>query len=151
MDSQPTPDLRRPCAPAPWTNPPASLGAASSQLPRSETRERRVHRLEYSHYPRRARQQRRLVGLTRDESKSGLCVVVDQSEPEGSLLQIRLHTLSGEIGRQALAKVVWCRSREDGRSCLGLCLVAHGERRGGDFREAADSPREAFRSMRVQD
>jgi len=146
MDSYPTSALRPLGAQTTWADPPA----ASAQLPRSEKRERRVHSLEYSHYPRRARQQRRLVGLTRDESKSGLCVVVDQPEPEGSLLQIRLQPLSGETGLRALAKVVWCRSREDGRCSLGLCLVARGERRQGDSRGAAADPREAFEPMRVQ-
>lgn len=103
-------------------------GAASK---RAENRERVVRSLEYSHYPRNARQQERLVGLTRDESASGLCAIVHQPEPTGSLLQIGLQTLDGEPSMRALALVVWCRPRGDGRYALGLSLIERTCRRRG--------------------
>jgi hypothetical protein len=99
---------------------------------RAEHRERVVRSLEYSHFPRNARQQERLVGLTRDESKSGLCAVVHQPEPTGSLLQIGLQTLDGEPSMRALALVVWCRPRGDGRYALGLSLIERTCRRRGN-------------------
>jgi hypothetical protein len=67
-------------------------------------------------------------------------VVIDQPEPAGSLLQIGFHTLSGETGRQALAQVVWCRPRGDGRYSLGLSLVARGDRRQRRPRGGLDGP-----------
>ena len=107
------------------TRPPLRI----AQAPRAEKRDRVVRSFEYSHYPRNARQQQRLTGLTRDESKSGLCVVVDQPEPSGSLLQIALQTLDGDPSMQALALVAWCRPREDGRYALGLSLIERTCRR----------------------
>ena len=101
----------------------------TGQAPRAEKRDCVVRSFEYSHYPRDARQQQRLIGLTRDESKSGLCVVVDQPEPSGSLLQIALQTLDGDPSMQALAVVAWCRPREDGRYALGLSLIERTCRR----------------------
>jgi hypothetical protein len=103
-------------------------GAASK---RAENRERVVRSFEYSHYPRKARQQERRVGLTRDESTSGLCAIVHQPEPTGALLQIGLQTLDGEPSMRALALVVWCRARGDGRYALGLSLIERTCRRRG--------------------
>ena len=100
-----------------------------ARSPRSEKRERVVRSLEYSRYPRRDRQQRRLPALTRDESASGLGVVMHQPEPEGALLQIGLQTLDGEIAREALALVIWCRPREDGRYAVGLSLLQGSDSR----------------------
>ena len=94
-----------------------------ARSPRSEKREQVVRSLEYSRYPRRDRRQRRLPALTRDESASGLGIVMHQPEPEGALLQIGLQTLDGEIEREALALVIWCRPREDGRYTAGLSLI----------------------------
>ena len=111
----------------------------TGQPPRAEKRDCVVRSFEYSHYPRDARQQQRLTGLTRDESKSGLCVVVDQPEPSGSLLQIALQTLDGDPSMQALALVAWCRRRKDGRYALGLCLIERTCRRRTPLRARPSS------------
>jgi hypothetical protein len=131
-----TPPIRKeriPAQPRSWPNP-APDRAVPDAAPsnRAEPRERVVRSFEYSHYPRNARQQERLVGLTRDESTSGLCAVVHQPEPSGSLLQIGLQTLDGEPSMRALALVVWCRPRGDGRYALGLSLIERTCRRGGN-------------------
>ncbi len=114
---------RAPAAPA---NP---LGP--SFTPRAEERRPVVRSLEYSHYPRKAAQQSRLKGLSRDESSTGLCAVVDRPEARGSLLQVGLHDLDGNFCLEALALVVWCRARQDGRYAMGLNFLANSAR--GDY------------------
>ena len=121
------------------------LRLETSHPPRAEDRACVVRSFEYSHYPRNARQQQRLTGLTRDESLSGLCVVVDQPEPSGSLLQIALQTLDGDPSMQALALVVWCQPREDGRHALGLSLIERTCRRQTPLRARRAPPAERVR------
>jgi hypothetical protein len=96
--------------------------------PRAEERRRLVRSLEYSLYPRKAAQENRLTGLSRDESSTGLCAVVDRPEARGSLLQVGLHDLDGNYCLEALALVVWCRARQDGRYAMGLSFLANSIR-----------------------
>ncbi|MBW2231511.1 MAG: PilZ domain-containing protein [Deltaproteobacteria bacterium] len=97
--------------------------------PRGEKREKVVRIVEYSHYPRIARDQRRQVGFTRDESGSGLCIVASECENEGTLLRVALRSVDGGPTLDALAHVVWCESREDGRYTIGLALLEQTGRR----------------------
>lgn len=130
MQTPPTSDERVPVETTNWPSPtPIRSGLEGSRSPRAEHRERVVRSFEYSHYPRDTRLQERRVGLTRDESTSGLCAVVHRPEAEGSLLQISLQNLDGEPSMRALALVVWCRHREDGRYLLGLSLIERTCRR----------------------
>jgi len=97
--------------------------------PRAEKREKVVRIVEYSHYPRIARDQRRHVGFTRDESRSGLCVVASDREEEGTLLRVALRGVDGGPSLDALAHVVWCQARQDGRYTMGLALLEQAGRR----------------------
>ena len=96
---------------------------------RAEKREKVVRIVEYSHYPRIARHERRNVGFTRNESCSGLCIVASQREDEGTLLRVALRSVDGGQSVDALAHVVWCKALKDGRYALGLALLEQTGRR----------------------
>ena len=87
-----------------------------------------VRSLEYSHYPRKAAQESRFQGLSRDESPTGLCAVVDQPEARGSLVQVGVHDFDGNFCLEALALVAWCRARPDGHYAMGLNFLANSVR-----------------------
>lgn len=112
----------------------AQLELATDELtdflpPRAEKREKVVRIVEYSHYPRISRDERRLVAFTRDESRSGLCIVASDPEDEGTLLRVALHSVDGGAALDALAHVVWCQRRPDGRFAMGLALLERSGRR----------------------
>ncbi|MDE0886676.1 MAG: PilZ domain-containing protein [Myxococcota bacterium] len=141
MQSQRTTQIENHAVPQTWTrrahalhSEPAPAPAPAPESARAERREQVVRSLEYSHYPRNSRNQQRLTGLTRDQSHSGLCVIVDQPEAKGTLLQVVLQTLDGESALEALALIVWCRARDDGRYAVGLSLVESSTRRHSPMR-----------------
>lgn len=101
---------------------------ARSLTPRAEARRPVVRSLEYSHYPRKAAQESRFQGLSRDESPTGLCAVVDQPEARGSLVQVGVHDFDGNFCLEALALVAWCRARPDGHYAMGLNFLANSVR-----------------------
>ncbi len=90
---------------------------------RIEKREKVVRIVEYSAYPRVHRRHKRLVGFTRDESKSGMCIVAKEREKAGALLRVAVRSVDGGATREALARVVWCDGRNDGRYWVGLSLT----------------------------
>jgi hypothetical protein len=135
MQTFPPTKVRIPSDERAWTKIPETTGSVEADYaPRAETRERVVRGFEYSHYPRNRRNQQRQCGLTRDESNSGLCAVIDQPEARGTLLQIALQTLDGEPSLEALALIVWCRPREDGRYDVGLSFIERSIRRRSPLR-----------------
>ena len=91
--------------------------------PRKEKREHVFRVAEYSLYPRSRREQRRLSGFIRNESRSGLCLVSKQTEGVGSCLRIGLQGVDGIPTRDVLARVVWAQPQTDGRHWLGLTLL----------------------------
>lgn len=97
--------------------------------PRDEKRESVVRVVEYSRYPRVSRAERRLVGFTRNQSRSGMCIVTSEPEVEGTLLRLALRTVDGAGALDALAHVVWCDRRSDGRYWIGLALLERAGRR----------------------
>jgi hypothetical protein len=97
--------------------------------PRLEKREPVVRIVEYSRYPRVARSERRQVGFTRNQSRSGMCIVASEPEAEGTLLRVALRTVDGGGTLDALAHVAWCERREDGRYWIGLALLERAGRR----------------------
>ncbi len=97
--------------------------------PREEKRESVVRVVEYSRYPRISREERRLVGFTRNESRSGMCIVTSTPEVEGTLLRLALRTVDGASALDALAHVVWCERRSDDRYWIGLALLERAGRR----------------------
>jgi len=105
---------------------------------RTEKREQVVRVVEYSHYPRISRDERRNVGFTRDESRSGMCVAVNAREDEGTLLRVALRNVDGRATLDALARVVWCDARPDGRYWLGLALLDQGGRRMRKVRRSGE-------------
>jgi hypothetical protein len=96
---------------------------------RAEKRERVVRIVEYSPYPRTFRDQRRQVGFTRDESTSGMCILVDERQRSDEILRIAVRSVDGQSSLDALARVAWCEGRSDGRYWVGLELMERGVRR----------------------
>jgi hypothetical protein len=96
---------------------------------RTETRQRVVHVVEYSRYPRRDPGEDRRVAYTQDRSTTGLGLDLPEGIEPGELLRIRLHDIDGEIDMEGLARVVWCRRLSSGRARAGLAILREsGER-----------------------
>ena len=135
-----------------WQEPETPVVATPPTLvhgrtPRAEARQPMVRSLEYSHYPRKTGQEGRLQGLSRDESPSGLCAVVDRPEPRGSLLQVGVHDFDGGFRLETLALVAWCQARPDGRYAMGLSFLANSPRGPRAARTQRDAPQAARRSQ----
>jgi hypothetical protein len=96
---------------------------------RSEPRQRVVHVVEYSRYPRRLADEGRRVGYTQDRSESGLGLDLNERVSPGELLQVTLRDIDGTVSIDGLARVVWCREVEGGRAHAGLSMLREkGER-----------------------
>ena len=96
---------------------------------RTETRQRVVHVVEYSRYPRRDPDEDQRVGYTQDRSTTGLGLDLPEGVKPGELLRIRLRDIDGEIDMEGLARVVWCESLNSGRARAGLAILREsGER-----------------------
>ncbi len=90
---------------------------------RSEPRERTVHVVEYSRYPRRLASEGRRVAYTQDRSKAGLCLDLSERVWPGELLQVTLRDIDGTVAVDGLARVVWCRADDKGGAQAGLCML----------------------------
>jgi hypothetical protein len=96
---------------------------------RCEPRERTVHVIEYSRYPRRLANEERRVGYTQDRSASGLGLDLNERVSPGELLRITLRDIDGTVSIDGLARVVWCREANGGRSHAGVAMLrGDGER-----------------------
>ena len=96
---------------------------------RKEDRERVVHVVEYSRYPRREAGEGRSVGYTRDRSTGGLGLDLSEKVHPGELLQLSVRDIDGAVSVDGLARVVWCIPQPDGRARAGLALLrGEGER-----------------------
>ena len=82
-----------------------------------------IRRVEYAPYPRAHRDQAERVGFTRDVSATGMCLRIDDPEPEGSLLRITQSGLDGQPDRESIARVVWSAPTIDGGCWIGLSLL----------------------------
>jgi hypothetical protein len=89
---------------------------------RSEEREEMIRVVEYSPFPRIAPQQLR-VGFSRDISRSGLCLGVDECEAVGSLLRIGVRDIEGRTGDPRVGRVAWRSKTRDGRYWIGIELL----------------------------
>jgi hypothetical protein len=94
---------------------------------RKELREETLRIVEYARFPRLSAGQRPRLGFTRDISRSGLCVGVDDAEDVGSLLRLAVRDLDGQKATASVQRVVWCTAERDGRYWLGLELLARPE------------------------
>ena len=96
----------------------ARVDRASTAGMRREEREEMVRVVEYSPFPRIAPQQLR-VGFSRDVSRSGLCLGVDECESVGSLLRLSIRDVEGRSGDPRVGRVVWRSETRDGRHWIG--------------------------------
>jgi len=104
-------------------------GEAFYRSTRAEPRERTVHVVEYSRYPRRLANEGRHVGYTQDRSETGLGLDLHERVWPGELLQVTLRDIDGAVAVEGLARVVWCREKADGRSEAGISMLREeGER-----------------------
>jgi hypothetical protein len=107
---------------------------------RVETRQRVVHVVEYSRYPRRDPGEDQRIAYTQDRSKTGLGLDLPEGVQPGELLRIRLRGIDGEIDMDALARVVWCENLSTGRARAGLAMLR--ERRGRRMRRVREARRQ---------
>jgi hypothetical protein len=107
----------------------AAENYSNSASMRREPRERTVHLVEYSRYPRRLASERRCVAYTQDRSTSGLGLDLTERVWPGELLQVTLRDIDGTISINRLARVVWSREVAGGRTQAGLSMLHEkGER-----------------------
>ncbi len=100
-----------------------------SSTERTEPRQQVVHLVEYSRYPRRYPGDDRRIAYTQDRSRSGLGLDLPEGVSPGELLRVTLRDIDGEIDMDGLARVVWCRQLDSGRSRAGLSMLREsGER-----------------------
>jgi hypothetical protein len=98
-------------------------------LIRREPRERTVHIVEYSRYPRRLANEGRRIAYTQDRSASGMGLDLAERVWPGELLQVTLQDIDGNVSIDGLARVVWCRETAEGRAHAGLSMLREkGER-----------------------
>jgi hypothetical protein len=90
---------------------------------RTELRQRVVHLVDYSRYPRRDPREEQKVAYTQDRSSTGLGLDLPEAVKPGELLRITLRDIDGEIDVDGLARVVWCRPEESGRARAGLSML----------------------------
>ena len=96
---------------------------------RAEPRERTVHVVEYSRYPRRLANEGRHIAYTQDRSENGLGLDLTERVWPGELLQITLRNIDGSVSIDGLARVVWCREAKEGRAEAGISMLQEsGER-----------------------
>ena len=105
--------------------------AATEGVPlRLVSRERVVHVVEYSHYPRRLASENRRIAYTQDRSEGGLGLDLPERVRPGELLQVTVRDIDGDVSVDGLARVVWCQETEGGRSRAGLSILREdGQRR----------------------
>ena len=105
--------------------------AVSEGVPlRLESRQRVVHVVEYSHYPRRLATENRRIAYTQDRSEGGLGLDLPERVRPGELLQVTVRDIDGEVEVDGLARVVWCQQTEGGRARAGVSILReNGQRR----------------------
>jgi hypothetical protein len=97
---------------------------------RLESRQRVVHVVEYSHYPRRLATENRRIAYTQDRSAGGLGLDLPERVRPGELLQVTVRDIDGEVEVDGLARVVWCQQTEGGRARAGVSILReNGQRR----------------------
>jgi len=99
------------------------LYEASALLRRREPREEAVRRVDFCRFPRVCADGRRRRGLTHDVSPNGLRIRVEQPEPVGALIRLRLWGEDGKPGRERLGRVAWSRAVGGGEHHLGVALL----------------------------
>ena len=96
---------------------------------RLENRQRVVHVVEYSHYPRRLASENRCIAYTQDRSETGLGLDLPERVRPGELLQVTVRDIDGEVSVDGLARVVWCQETESGRARAGLSVLRENGQR----------------------
>lgn len=97
---------------------------------RLEARQRVVHVVEYSRYPRRDASENRKVAYTQDRSESGLGLDLPERISPGELLRVTVRDIDGGVSLEGLARVVWCQEAEGGRARAGVSILQQkGKRR----------------------
>ena len=97
---------------------------------RIEARQRVVHVVEYSCFPRREASENRRVAYTQDRSDGGLGLDLPERVSPGELLRVTVRDIDGEVALDGLARVVWCKDGEGGRARAGVSILQKkGQRR----------------------
>jgi len=127
----------------------AQVQTSSGTNQRVEPRQRIVHVVEYSHYPRRSAEQKRRVAYTQDLSTTGLGLDLRERVLPGELLRVTLREIDGTVLVDGLARVVWSGDLKNGRARAGVAILRKtGERPMMRVRpQASDRMGERSRSL----
>lgn len=106
--------------------------------PRRDERTPAVRLVEYTAFPRAARDAAWRCAFTRDSSQGGWCIVATRPESPGALLRLVVLDVDGRPAQDAVARVVWCRANGDGRHRIGLESMAVNARAMRKVRRAED-------------
>ena len=94
---------------------------------RAEPREARVRIAEYAPFPRGQADEPERLGFTRNVSRGGMCLGVNDPASIGSLIRVSLRGLDGHIERSSVGRVAWCQPARDERFWVGLEVVGEAE------------------------
>jgi len=90
---------------------------------RQHERRHILRMVDYSPFPRAAADEQVRTGFAKDESLTGLCIAVESAHGIGSLLRVVVRGVDGTPARDAIARVVWCRTKPEGDYHVGLELM----------------------------
>jgi hypothetical protein len=90
---------------------------------RLEARQSIVHVVEYSRYPRRLASENLRVAYTQDRSETGLGLDLPERVTPGELLRVTVRDIDGQVSVDGLARVVWCKGNDAGRSRAGVSIL----------------------------
>jgi len=79
--------------------------------------------IDYSPFPRMDLERGRQIGMTLNESDSGLCAAVADRVDVGELLRVIIRGVDGQSVRDVIARVVWCQESSDGRYQMGISFL----------------------------
>ena len=89
---------------------------------RSERRES-LRLIDYAPFPRMDLARGRRVGLSLNESDTGLLVATEDRVEPGELLRIVIRGVDGGAVRDIVARVVWCEQADDDSYRMGLAFL----------------------------
>jgi hypothetical protein len=100
-----------------------AIPAVSHPTRRQHERRPILRMVDYSPFPRAAADEQVRTGFAKDESVTGLCIAVKSPHGIGSLLRVVVRGVDGTPARDAIARVVWCRTKPEGDYHVGLELM----------------------------
>lgn len=110
-------------------NVPVLSTLAAEQAPQRSVRTESLRLIDYSPYPRMDLEHGPKIGMSLNESDTGLCIVLGEEIEAGSMLRIVVRGVDGRPTHDMVTRVVWCKPNQDGRIRAGLAYLREGRAR----------------------